>query len=219
MNTIELTGVSKRYGGGASVLEDLSLSVEAGEFLAIVGPSGCGKTTLLNLIGGLDRADSGRVGAAGRDLGALDDRALSRFRNTSVGFIFQGYHLHPRLSAIENVMLPALVAGQATAEARRTARAILDSLGMGAFCDKAPRTLSGGQMQRVAIARALAMAPPILLADEPTGNLDEATSREILQLVTQLNRDRRLTILLVTHEAEIRRYAARTLQMKNGRLV
>jgi len=218
MKAIALKDVCKRYGRGPRILESLDLEVQAGEFLAVVGPSGCGKTTLLNLIGGLDQPESGRVTVVGENLGVLGDRALSRFRNTAVGFVFQTYHLHPRLNAGENVMLPALVAGWPTGQARRAAADTLHSLGLGAFLDKLPRTLSGGQMQRVAIARALVMAPGILLADEPTGNLDENTGRDILELVAQLNGEKHLTVLLVTHEPAIRSFASRVLTMADGRL-
>jgi putative ABC transport system ATP-binding protein len=210
--------VSKRYGRGPWVIENLTLEIAAGEFLAVVGPSGCGKTTLLNLIGGLDQPDSGRVVVDDRDLGALGDCDLSRFRNASVGFIFQTFHLHPRLSALENVMLPLLIAGASPAQAGITAGRMLDSLGLDDVPKKRPGALSGGQMQRVAIARALVMEPPVLLADEPTGNLDEDTGREILGLIADLNRRRGLTVVLVTHEPQVRQHATRVRLMSRGRL-
>ncbi len=200
------------------MIEGLDLAIAEGEFLAVVGPSGCGKTTLLNLIGGLDRPDAGRVVVGGLDLGALNDRELSRFRNRSVGFIFQTYCLHPRLSARENVMLPGLVGELPTEECRRRAEAALRQVGLEDFMDKPPRMLSGGQMQRVAIARALALDPGILLADEPTGNLDQNTAQEALEFIARLNRERGLSVLLVTHEERAARYASKAMRMDNGRL-
>lgn len=215
---IDLEDITKTYGPGAPVLENLSLSIGDGEFMAIVGPSGCGKTTLLNLIGGLDRSESGTVRVAGQVLNALTDRQLSQFRNQTVGFIFQMNWLHPRLTALENVMLPALVAGQATRQAQSAARAQLELVALEPYAQRFPGELSGGQVQRVAIARALVMSPAILLADEPTGNLDTKTGGDILGLITRLNRDRQLTVVLVTHEPAIRQYARATLHMHEGRL-
>ena len=218
MNAIELVDVFKRYDRDSRVLEGLDLQVGEGGFLAVIGPSGCGKTTLLNLIGGLDRPDSGMVRVAGADLSELSDRELSLFRNKSVGFIFQTYHLHPRLTAQENAMLPSLVAGLKTEDARARADESLALVGLEDFKKQKPKKLSGGQLQRVAIARALVQEPDILLADEPTGNLDENTGRGILELISTLNRERSLTVMLVTHEADIRAFASQTMTMRNGQI-
>mgnify|MGYP001070785804 CR=1 FL=1 len=216
---ILLQDITKAYARGTAVLQHLNFAVEHGEFVAVVGPSGCGKTTLLNLIGGLDRPDGGQLTVQGQALHALNDRDLSAYRNRTVGFIFQLNWLHPRLTALENVMLPALVAGLPNAEARDSAQAQLAFVSMGEFARRYPAELSGGQLQRVAIARALVMSPPVLLADEPTGNLDEKTGHGILEFITKLNREKGLTVLLVTHEPAIRQFATRAVHMENGRFL
>lgn len=217
--SILLQNITKSYGRGGQILSDLSFAVESGEFLAVVGPSGCGKTTLLNLIGGLDRPDKGNIQVAGQELGRLTDGQLSVFRNRTVGFIFQLNWLHPRLNAHENVMLPALVAGLNSRQAHERAERQLSLVGLDAFGRRFPAELSGGQVQRVAIARSLVMSPSLLLADEPTGNLDQRTGAEVLELISGLNEEHGLTVLLVTHEPAIRDYAHRTVRMEQGRFV
>lgn len=195
------------------------MTVAEGDFVAIVGPSGCGKTSLLNLIGGLDRPDQGEISVQDRNLSTLNDRALSDFRNRTIGFIFQLNWLHPRLTAVENAMLPALISGMQMEEARHRASEQLRRVGLESYSRRFAAELSGGQVQRVAIARALVMSPPILLADEPTGNLDQNTGAEILTLVQRLNREEGLTVLLVTHEPAIRDFAKRSIRMDRGRLM
>jgi putative ABC transport system ATP-binding protein len=217
-----LDGVEKSYGA-QPVLRGVSLAVEAGEIVSLVGRSGSGKSTLLSIAGGLDRRYRGRVRSCGVELDRLDDRALARFRNEHVGFVFQGFHLLDHLSCVENVMLPhwfapagggALDADQATARAREA----LDRVGVVEYAARRPGELSGGQKQRVAIARALFHRPRLLLADEPTGNLDSETGDRIIELFVDLNRDG-LTLLVVTHEDRVSRAARRVVRLADGRIV
>ena len=177
-------------------------AIERGEFVAIMGPSGCGKSTLLNLLAGLDRATSGEVWLGGERIDQLSETALARMRRQKVGFVFQFFNLMPTLSAVENVELPLLLVGRRRRDARETASGLLSDLGIGDKYDAAPSQLSGGQQQRVALARALANTPDILLGDEPTGNLDSASAREVLALL-RAARDRGQTLLLVTHDARV----------------
>jgi putative ABC transport system ATP-binding protein len=210
--------IEKRYGAQA-VLSGVSLTVEDGELLALVGRSGSGKSTLLNILGGLDRRYTGRAEVLGHDLATLDDAALARFRNREVGFVFQSFNLLDHLSVLENVMLPAyfgsgpLVDGSAAEQAR----AALERVGIPEKAARRPTELSGGQKQRVAIARALYGGPRLLLADEPTGNLDSETGRQIIELFGALNRDG-LTAVIVTHEERVSRAASRVLCLEDGRL-
>ena len=218
----ELAGVSKVYRAGARTVEAVSgvdLTVADGEWLAIRGRTGCGKSTLLNLLGGLDRPTAGRVRLEGLDLGRLGDAELTRVRAHAIGFVFQTFNLVPTLSAAENVeaaLVPLRVAG--AARRRRRVAAALDSVGLGDRAEHLPAELSGGQQQRVAIARALVKEPRVLLADEPTGNLDEDTREDIMALLEKLWREHSLTMVLVTHETTIARRARRVADMSKGRL-
>jgi putative ABC transport system ATP-binding protein len=219
---VELSHVSKDYDtGGATVraMRDVDLSIAHGEFVAIVGSSGSGKSTMMNIIGCLDRPTRGTYTLAGIDVGsrAGDSRAI--VRNRVIGFIFQGFNLLSRTTALENVELPLQYRGVSARERRRRARAALTAVGLEDRLDHTPNQLSGGQQQRVAIARALVTDPPLLLADEPTGNLDTRTSLEVLALLQKLNRDRGITIVLVTHERDIAACASRVVTMRDGRVV
>jgi putative ABC transport system ATP-binding protein len=219
---IELSHVSKDYetgGGLVHAMRDVSLSIEQGEFVAIVGTSGSGKSTMMNILGCLDRPTHGTYSLAGLDAGsrAGDSRAI--VRNRVIGFIFQGFNLLPRTTALENCELPLQYRGVGGRERKRRAKAALEAVGLGERMDHKPNQLSGGQQQRVAIARALVTDPPLLLADEPTGNLDTRTSLEVLALLQRLNRDRGITIILVTHERDIAACASRVVTMRDGRIV
>jgi putative ABC transport system ATP-binding protein len=219
---IELTGVSKEYDTGGSLvraMREVNLSIAHGEFVAIVGTSGSGKSTMMNILGCLDRPTRGTYTLAGLDVGdrAGDSRAI--VRNRVIGFIFQGFNLLSRTTALENVELPLQYRGVSARERRRRATAALVSVGLAGRLDHTPNQLSGGQQQRVAIARALVTDPPLLLADEPTGNLDTRTSLEVLALLQKLNRDRGITIVLVTHERDIAACASRVVTMRDGRIV
>ncbi len=213
---VALDAIEKRYGD-ERVLRGVSLTVDRGELLSLVGRSGSGKSTLLHVIGGLDRGYTGRAHVLGTDLAALDDRALSRFRNARVGFVFQSFHLLDHLSVVENVALPSFFAAAPPRDPAPRAKEALDRVGMSAFAGKLPGQLSGGQKQRVAIARALFHRPELLLADEPTGNLDSETGREIIALFQALNADG-LTLIVVTHEERVSRAARRVLRLEDGRL-
>jgi putative ABC transport system ATP-binding protein len=219
---IELASVSKEYetgGGVVRAMRDVSLAISEGEFVAIVGTSGSGKSTMMNILGCLDRPTRGTYTLAGIDVGnrAGDSRAI--VRNRLIGFIFQGFNLLSRTTALENVELPLQYRGVPGRERRRRARAALEAVGLGSRLDHGPSQLSGGQQQRVAIARALVTSPPLLLADEPTGNLDTRTSLEVLALLQRLNRERAITIVLVTHERDIAACASRVVTMRDGRIV
>jgi putative ABC transport system ATP-binding protein len=198
------------------ILDHVSFDIEAGESVAVVGASGSGKTTLLGLLAGLDTPTRGRVILAGRDLGAMDEDGRARLRRECVGFVFQSFQLLPALTSLENVMLPLELGG--VASARDTAAALLERVGLAARLRHYPRQLSGGEQQRVAIARAFAGPPQVLFADEPTGNLDAATGREIVDLMFELNRDRHTTLVLVTHDEALARRCARRLRLSAGRL-
>ncbi len=218
--TIVVDGVSRTYGSGASAVTavaDVSFEIEAGSFVTIVGASGSGKSTLLNMLGTLDRPDQGKVIVDGTDLYALDDNALTRFRRDRIGFVFQFFHLLPTLSALENVMLPVELAGRGGKQAREKAAGLLKRVGLEARAGHRPDQLSGGEMQRVAIARALMMDPPLLLADEPTGNLDSKTGKSILDLLQALVDEQR-TVVLVTHDPGVAKSGHRVLTMADGKL-
>jgi putative ABC transport system ATP-binding protein len=221
-HTIQVSEVVKTYPLGAGELvavDHLSLDVAPGEFVAVVGRSGSGKTTLLNLLAGIDRPTSGTVHVAGADLGALSEDGLADWRGRNVGLVFQFFQLLPTLTVAENVMLPMDFARKVPVRERRDrARHLLERMGIGDQADKVPATLSGGQQQRAAIARALANDPPILLADEPTGNLDSTTAIAVLKLFTDLNREGR-TVVVVTHETDIRSIAGREVTLVDGRVV
>jgi putative ABC transport system ATP-binding protein len=218
---IELRAVGKDYSTGAVVvraLESVDLAVANGEFAAIVGTSGSGKSTMMNIIGCLDRPTRGRYRLAGVDVGQRSNDARAIVRNRMIGFIFQGYNLLPRTTALENVELPLVYRGVGRGERRDRARAALREVGLEARMHHTPSQLSGGQQQRVAIARALVTSPPLLLADEPTGNLDTRTSFEVLSLLQELNVKSGITIVLVTHEPDIAACAARIITMRDARI-
>ena len=198
-------------------LDHVDLCVDEGDFVAVMGPSGSGKSTLMNILGCLDTPDDGDCRLLGQLVSEMDDAQLSSLRNQYIGFVFQSFHLLPRLTALDNVLLPLRYAdGDITEDALR-ARHLLDRLGMSERIGHRPNQLSGGQRQRVAIARSLVAAPPLLLADEPTGNLDSKTSIEIMDLFTELNQEGQ-TILMVTHEDDIARYAKRVIHMRDGKI-
>jgi len=218
---VSLDRVRKAYGSGAArqlVLDELSLSMEAGEFTVVLGPSGCGKTTLLNLIGGLDTADAGRVRACGLDLTGASRAELTAYRARSVGFIFQFYNLLPTLTAAENVEAGIRVAGVDREAAREAARSLLARVGLGPLAGRFPSQLSGGEQQRVAIARALAKRPRLLLADEPTGNLDEETAGGVLELMRELNEETGVTFVVVSHNPVLAEAGRRVVRLSHGRL-
>jgi putative ABC transport system ATP-binding protein len=221
-NAIEVRGVVKTYPVGAGqvlAVDHLDLAIAEGEFVAVVGRSGSGKTTLLNLLAGIDRATSGAVRVEGADLGSLSETDLAAWRGEKVGLVFQFFQLLPTLTVAENVMLPMDFARKVPAADRR-ARALdlLGRVGIADQADKMPSTLSGGQQQRAAIARALANDPPLVLADEPTGNLDSVTAEAVLRLFADLNADGR-TIVMVTHETDVRSVARREVTLRDGRIV
>lgn len=199
-------------------LDDVTVTIRRGEFVAVMGPSGSGKSTFMNLLGCLDRPDAGRYRLDGQEVAGLSSDALAAVRNRSIGFVFQSFNLLPRQTALDNVMLPMVYAGVGHAQRVERALAALDSVGLRERARHRPTQLSGGQQQRVAIARALVNDPLLLLADEPTGALDTATSLEIIGLFQRLNR-RGITIVLVTHEPEVARFAARVLQFRDGCLI
>ena len=220
--TIQLEDVHKVYDLGEvqiPALQGVTLTVGAGEFVAIMGASGSGKSTLMNLIGCLDRPTSGRYLLAGHDVADLAPAERARIRNRKVGFVFQQFNLLSRTSALENVELPMLYAGVSTAQRHERARAVLALVGLEGREEHYPSQLSGGQQQRVAIARALINTPSILLADEPTGNLDSRTSGEIMELLGRLNQKQGLLVVLVTHEAEVAAHARRIVLMRDGRIL
>lgn len=214
---VRLRGVTKGYGDTATrveVLRDLDLDVAAGELLAVVGPSGVGKSTLLHLVGLLDRPEAGSVELDGRDVGGLDGTARAGLRNRMVGFVFQHHHLLDELDARDNVALPLRIAGATAAVARRRAEELLEAVGLGQRRDHFPDQLSGGEQQRVAVARALANRPSLLLADEPTGNLDRPNSERLFALVQELHLQRDLTSIIVTHNDEMAQRCERVVQLE-----
>ena len=216
----ELEGVSKSYalgGGHVHAVKELGLTIQSGDAVAIVGPSGSGKTTLLQLLGGLDRPSAGSVRFEGRDMATMGDRELSSLRLHAIGFVFQQFNLIPTLTAAQNVEVALAPTGRKAAERRETVQGLLESVGLGGRADHVPSRLSGGEQQRVAIARALANAPHVLLADEPTGNLDSATGAEILDLLMSLSGAGR-TVIVVTHDTDVARRADRIIRMQDGRL-
>jgi len=218
---IELEGIHRHFQVGDQLvraLDDVSLRIDGGEYVSIMGPSGSGKSTLLNVIGLLDRPTGGRYVLDGRETTSLDDDELAGVRAHKIGFIFQSFHLVPRLTALENVELPMVLAGQLPAERRRRTEAVLGSLSLTDRAHHRPDQLSGGQRQRVAIARAMVMRPTVLLADEPTGNLDHASGAEVLDALELLN-DGGITLLVVTHDDEVAARSSRHIRMRDGRVV
>ncbi|CAO3423043.1 ABC transporter ATP-binding protein [Azospirillum endophyticum] len=218
---IAVRNLTRHYRMGPQTvhaLDDVTVTIRRGEFVAVMGPSGSGKSTFMNLLGCLDRPDAGRYRLDGTEVDGLSSDALAAVRNRSIGFVFQSFNLLPRQSALDNVMLPMVYAGVGHALRVEKALAALDSVGLRERARHRPNQLSGGQQQRVAIARALVNDPLLLLADEPTGALDTATSLEIIGLFQRLNR-RGITVVLVTHEPEVARFAGRVLQFRDGRLI
>jgi putative ABC transport system ATP-binding protein len=219
---VELSHVSKEYdtgGGIVRAMRDVSLSISQGEFVAIIGASGSGKSTLMNILGCLDRPTRGTYTLAAIEVGDRKGDSRAIVRNRVIGFVFQGFNLLARTTALENVELPLQYRGVGVRERRRRAKAALEAVGLGDRLDHSASQLSGGQQQRVAIARALVTDPPLLLADEPTGNLDTRTSLEVLALLQRLNRERGITVVLVTHERDIAACASRVVSMRDGRIV
>ncbi|MDJ0758589.1 MAG: ABC transporter ATP-binding protein [Woeseiaceae bacterium] len=217
---IRTSDLCRRFHVGDTLvhaLDHVDLSIDKGDFVAVMGPSGSGKSTLMNMLGCLDTPDEGSYRLIGQEVAELDDTALSRTRNRHIGFVFQSFHLLPRLTALQNVLLPLRFSDVDPMLAQDRGKRLLDRLGLSDRMDHRPNQLSGGQRQRVAIARALINEPPLLLADEPTGNLDSKTSVEIMELFTELN-DGGQTILMVTHEEEIAAYAKRLIRMRDGKI-
>ena len=216
---VEVVDLAKSYrtpNGALPVLRGLSLRVARGEMVAIVGASGVGKSTLLHVLGGLDRAEGGTVRIAGEDVGTLSDDALVAFRNRHVGFVFQFHHLLPEFTALENVMMPLRIARRPPAEARPRAEALLARVGLTERLGHRPGMLSGGEQQRVAMARALAMGPALLVADEPTGNLDEHTAEALHELLREMHRDAGLTSVIATHNTRLAALCDRVLRLEDG---
>lgn len=203
----------------SQVLFDINLTIQPGEFIAIMGHSGSGKSTLMNILGCLDTPSSGSYWLSGQNVATLSGNELARIRNLQIGFVFQGFNLLKRMNALDNVATPLLYAGISRAQSRQRALEMLRKTGLENFALHHPNQLSGGQQQRVAISRALVNSPPLILADEPTGNLDTQTGAEIMTLFRQLNREQGITIVLVTHEEDIAAYAKRLIRLKDGRVM
>ena len=219
---IRVSGLNKHYttaAGTVPVLKDINMTIAIGEFVAIMGPSGSGKSTFMNVLGCLDMPSSGSYVLNGHEVAKLSSDQLARLRNETIGFVFQGFNLLPRADLESNVALPLVYAGVNNGERGKRADELLDKVGLGTFRKSHPNQISGGQQQRVAIARALVNRPRIILADEPTGNLDTATSREIMALFTRLNKEDGITVIIVTHEADIADYADRLVRFVDGRIV
>ncbi len=218
---LQIRDLHKAYvldGVTINALRDIDLDVAPGEFVAIMGPSGSGKSTLMHILGCLDVPDAGSYRLNDQDVTRMNGDQLAALRNREIGFVFQNFNLLPRTSALENVETPLIYAGIGKSERRRQARAALERMGLGERLYHLPNQLSGGQAQRVAIARALVTNPSLLLADEPTGNVDSATSAEIMSLLDELNREQGLTIVLITHEKDVAAHAQRRLLLRDGRL-
>jgi putative ABC transport system ATP-binding protein len=217
MTPVILTrGLAKDYEGGVRALRDVDVEIGDGEFVAVTGPSGCGKSTLLNLLGGLDRPTRGEIELAGRRVDGFSEARWALVRRDEIGFVFQFFNLIANLSVADNVELPGLLAGLSSKEARTRRQELLDRLGIAEHAGQAPGHLSGGQQQRVAIARALINRPRVLLADEPTGNLDSASARDVMALLRAAHDERGQTIVLVTHDARVAARADRVLAMRDG---
>jgi len=224
MSLIAISGLTKTYHVGdvqIPALRGVDLQIAGGEFVAIVGPSGSGKSTLMHILGCLDRPTAGTYALNGRNVSTLSRDELARVRNSTIGFVFQSFNLLPRTSAVENVELPTLYSPSRPSASERRARAMaaLASVGIDNRAAHHPNQLSGGQQQRVAIARALMTEPPVLLADEPTGNLDTRTSVEVLELFQRLQQERGITVILITHDQQVAEYASRIVNVRDGRIV
>ncbi len=215
---IELKNIKKSFGE-LQVLKGIDLNIAKGEVVSIVGPSGAGKTTLLQIMGTLDKADSGKVYINGTDVSALKEKEQAAFRNREIGFVFQFHQLLPEFTALENVMIPALIAGTSSAEAMRKAKETLDYLGLAERATHKPAELSGGEKQRVAVARALINHPAVILADEPSGSLDTQNKEELHQLFFDLREKLGQTFVIVTHDEELAKLTDRTIHMKDGRII
>jgi putative ABC transport system ATP-binding protein len=218
---VAVQALYKQYETGAGVLpvlKNVDLTIQPGEFVAVMGPSGSGKSTFMNILGCLDTPTSGRYVLDGNDTARLTPDQLARLRNRFIGFVFQGFNLLPRASLLDNVALPLVYAGLRKSAREARARELLERVGLAQYATHRPSQISGGQQQRVAIARALINRPSLLLADEPTGNLDSVTSHEIMEVFSGLNREEHITILLVTHEADIARFATRLVNFVDGRV-
>lgn len=222
MHLIEAVDIAKSFrteAGELRVLKGINLTVSGGEMIGIVGASGAGKSTLLHILGGLDRPTSGKILFEGREVALLDDDALAEFRNKSVGFVFQFHHLLPEFNALENVLMPGLISNRPYAEIEAEAKQLLSELGLSERMRHRPGELSGGEQQRVAVARALIQNPKVVLADEPTGNLDTSTGKELFALLTGLNRKKGITFMIVTHNKDLSDRCDRVLEMADGLLV
>lgn len=222
MNIVKCSDVKKTYRQGevdVQALRGVSLSIKKGDFLALAGPSGSGKTTMLNIIGGLDSADSGKVTVNGNALEEMNQSQLANLRLHHIGFVFQAFNLIPVLSAAENVEYVMLLQGIPQAERRQRARSILDDVGLGDKYNRRPAELSGGQQQRVAVARAIVSNPSIVLADEPTANLDSKTGKGLLDIMKKMNQEKKVTFIFSTHDRMVMNYAGRLLRIRDGRLV
>lgn len=223
MKAITVENVKKVFTYGIAqpveALREVSFEIKGGESVAIMGPSGAGKSTLLQILGTLDSPTDGRVLYDGLDIKSLSSSRLAEFRNSRIGFVFQFHHLLPEFSAVENVMLPALIGGKNRREARKTAEQILEKMGLGDRLDHRPGELSGGEQQRVAVARAAVLKPDIILADEPTGNLDTVTGDKIFQLLLQLNKEEGMTLVVVTHSPSLAGKMSRVINMADGKIL
>jgi putative ABC transport system ATP-binding protein len=218
---VRIAHLDKQYeteAGPVPVLRNITLAIQRGEFVAIMGPSGSGKSTFMNILGCLDLPTRGTYVLDGSDVSMLNQDQLAHLRNQTIGFVFQGYNLLPRASLTDNISLPLIYAGVAAAERAQRALELLEKVGLGSYANSMPNQISGGQQQRVAIARALINQPRLILADEPTGNLDTKTSHEIMKLFSALNHEEGITIVLVTHEHDIATYAARLVRFVDGRI-
>ncbi len=217
---IDVQGIEKSFStpaGDLKILKGVDLAIDEGEVVGIVGASGVGKSTFLHILGTLDRPTSGKIFYEGRDVFSMDDASLAAFRNRTVGFVFQFHHLLPEFSALENVMMPGIISDMKRTDLASYAEALLADLGLGARKDHLPGELSGGEQQRVAVGRALILSPMVVLADEPTGNLDTATGEELFGLLMTLNRERGITFVIVTHNESLSKQCDRVLKMVDGR--